>query len=56
MSKIILIDSKMNSTVIDVTPQTLRMLGIKPEDIKKHKSRRQLLMTLDDFIKKYKNI
>ena len=50
MSKIMIIDEKMNSVVIDVTPQMLRVIGIKPELIKKHKSRRQLVIDIDRFL------
>lgn len=50
MSKIMIIDEKMNSVVIEVSPQSLRAIGVKPEDIKKHKSRRQLVIDIDRFL------
>lgn len=56
MSKILIIDSKLNSVIVEITPQQLKMLGIKPENVVKHRSRRQLLLDLDEFLKKYKNI
>lgn len=51
MSKIMIIDEKKNSVVIDVSPQILKMIGVKQEEIKKHKSRRQLILEMDEFLK-----
>lgn len=55
MSKVIIIDEKKNSVIVDFTPQTLKMLGIKPEDVKKHKSMRQLTKELNSFIESLQN-
>ena len=53
MSKIMLIDEKMNTTVIELSPQQLQILGVKAENIKKHTSRRQLIFEMDRFIRKF---
>lgn len=50
MSKILIIDEKMNSVIIDASRQTLQMLNINQEDIKKHKSKRQLHIEIELFI------
>lgn len=50
MSKVLIIDEKMNSVEVDITPQTLKMLGVKKEDVKHHKSRRQLNLEISLFI------
>ena len=51
LSRIMIIDEKKNSVIIDVSPQTLKMIGVKQEEIKKHKSRRQLILEMDEFLK-----
>ena len=51
MSKILIIDEKLNSVVIDITPQTIQMLKINQEEIKRHKSKRQIHLEVDLFIK-----
>ena len=53
MSKIMIIDEKRNSVIIDVTPQVLKMIGVKPDEIKKHTSRRQLILEMDEFFKNF---
>lgn len=50
MSKIMIIDGKMNSVVIESNQHTLKALGIKPENVKNHKSRRQLNNEITQFI------
>lgn len=50
MSKIMIIDEKMNSVIIESNQHTLKALGIKQEDVKKHKSRRQLILDINSFI------
>ena len=52
---VLIIDSKMNSTEIELTQHTLKMLGIKEEDIKKHKSRRQLLLEVSEYLQSFEN-
>lgn len=51
MSKVMIIDEKRNTVVVEVNPQILKGLGVKPEDVKKHSSRRQLIFEMDAFIK-----
>lgn len=56
MSKLMIIDSKMNSVVIEADSNTLKLLGIKPDDVVKHKSKRKLLIDLENFIKMQTNV
>lgn len=56
MGKVIIIDEKMNSVIVDIDSNTLKLLGIKQDDIIKHKSRRKLLIDLDNFIKSQTNV
>ena len=50
MGKIMIIDEKMNSVVIEASELTLKMLRIKKEDVKNHRSMRQLQIELKSFI------
>ena len=50
---VLIIDAKMNSVEIELSQGTLRMLGISEEDIRKHKSRRQLLLEVSDYLKSF---
>lgn len=52
-NSILIIDAKMNSVEIEITQHTLRLLGISEEDIKKHKSRRQLLLEVSEYLKSF---
>lgn len=51
LDKVIIIDKKMNTVVVEVNPMILKSLGIKQDDVKKHKSRRQLDIEITDFLK-----
>lgn len=53
MSKIMIIDAKMNSVVIESNQHSLKLLGIKPENVKKNKSRRQLNLEITNFINEF---
>ena len=50
---VLIIDAKMISVEIELSQGTLRMLGISEEDIRKHKSRRQLLLEVSDYLKSF---
>lgn len=54
MSKIIIIDEKMNTCEIEVNQNILKGLGVKPENVKKHKSRRQLDKEISDYLQSFK--
>ena len=45
-----IIDSKMNSVIIESNQHTLKALGIKQENVIKHNSRRQLNLEITRFI------
>ena len=51
-----IIDSKLNSVIINVDSNTLKLLGIKPDDIVKHKSKRQLMLDINGFLEKSKQM
>ena len=52
MGKILIVDEHKNTVEIDVTVNTLKLLGVRSEDVKKHTSRRQLLLEITKFIEK----
>lgn len=52
MGKIMIIDEKMNSVVIDTNEYTLKTLGIKQDMIQQSNSRRQLNIKLTEFLEK----
>lgn len=49
-SKLLLIDGKMNTVEIEVNHNMLKLIGVNPEEVKKHKSRRQLLLEISKFL------
>ena len=51
MGKLLIIDEMKRSVIIESNSYTLRTLGIKREDIKHHKSFRQLNNEIKLFIK-----
>lgn len=50
---LLLIDSKMNSVEVEVNQHMLKLLGFKKEDVKNHKSRRQLLLEVSEYLKSF---
>lgn len=50
--KLICIDKNKCSIILEVDERIYNILGIEKELVKKHKSRRQLLLELNDFLDK----
>lgn len=50
MNRIIIIDEKLNSVEIEVNANMLKLIGVNPENVKKHKSRRQLFLELSKYL------
>ena len=40
----------MNSVELEISEQMLKLLGVKPENVKKHKSKRQIIKELTEFV------
>ena len=50
MNRIIIIDEKLNSVEIEVNANMLKLIGVNPENVKKHKSRRQLFLEISKYL------
>jgi len=50
LSRIIIVDEKMNTVEIEVNANMLKLIGVNPEEVKKHKSRRQLFIELSKYL------
>ena len=51
IGKVIIIDEKMNSVQIELNETILKNIGVIAENVKKHKSRRQLNIEITEFLK-----
>lgn len=48
-SKILIIDGKRNTVEVEVNQNMLKLIGVKPEEVKKHKSQRQLFIEISKY-------
>ena len=53
--RLMVIDEKMNSVILDLEQWQFKQLAIKPENVVKHKSKRALQMDITEFISKSDN-
>jgi hypothetical protein len=56
MIKLLLIDEKKNSIVVDLSESQFTSLGIDKDNIKEHSKRSDLNQTVTDFLNSFKNV
>jgi hypothetical protein len=50
LTPLMIIDSKMNTVIVELEPWQFKQLQIKTEDVKKHKSRRALNAEISEYL------
>lgn len=50
-----IIDKNMNSTEVEVNETIYRLLNIKKENIKKHQKKRDLNITITEYLESFKD-
>lgn len=53
MIKLMIIDKNMNSVEVEVNETIYRLLNIKVESIKKHEKKRDLNITITEFLESF---
>lgn len=55
MIKLMIIDKNMNSVEVEVNETIYRLLNIKKENIKNHHKKRDLNITITDYLESFKD-
>lgn len=55
MLKLMIIDKDMNSVVVEVDESLYRLLNVKKENIKIHEKKRDLNITITEYLDTFKN-